>query len=133
MTDLFDAVHGTTRPVTTEFATFWQIYPRHVARKAALTAFTKARRTTPLETIMAGVQRYATHVAGVEQQYILHGSTWLTGERWDDVLVPRGSGQPKRGTDALREQLRQEIDGQGYGGPEDFGDGSHGRFPRLPH
>lgn len=136
MTDLFDSTEP-ARPGKTlvdEFETFWKIYPRHVARKAAFEAFKKARRTTPLETIIAGVQRYAQHVQGIDPQYVLHASTWLNGERWTDELTPRQ--QPYRGTDALRARLRTEIENgevQGYGGEGSADPRFDGRFPRLTH
>ena len=72
------------------FEQFWSIYPRKVAKGAARKAFAKALKLTTLERIICGVQQYAKHVAGRDQQYTCHASTWLSQERWDDQLDDRG-------------------------------------------
>lgn len=62
----------------------WLHFPRRVgkgqARKAAKTALTK---TSP-ETILAAVKKFASQMAGKDEQYIPHPATWLNGERWLD-------------------------------------------------
>lgn len=71
------------KAIEKEFSeSFWPAYPRKVEKKEALKAFLKARSATPLDTIMAGLRIYALDVAGSQQQFIRHASTWLNSESW---------------------------------------------------
>ena len=70
--------------------TFWPKYPRKQAKKPALKAFIKARKTTPLATIMAGLERYAAAMIGREE-FIAHPASFLNGERWNDEAQPAPS------------------------------------------
>lgn len=64
--------------------TFWPIYPRKVQKKNALSAYLKARKKTPLETIMAGIRRFVADITGKDPQFIPHPAKWLNGESWAD-------------------------------------------------
>ena len=67
---------------------FYLAYPRKEARPNALRAYVKARKDTPADVILAGVQRYVKAVEGKERQYIALPATWLNGRRWEDDLSP---------------------------------------------
>jgi len=68
----------------TEFETFWDQYPKKVARRAAERAYRAAlSRATP-EQIQAGLQSYRKQMDGKEAQYIAHAATWLNADRWAD-------------------------------------------------
>jgi DNA replication protein DnaC len=77
-----------------EFDAFWTLYPRKVAKLAALRAWNK--RVAPLEVpdVMAGLN-----------QYIPHATTWLNGRRWEDDLgasrTPRPQEPEKRSNGLL--------------------------------
>jgi len=74
-----------------DFANFWSIYPRHVAKQTALKAYTKARRKgTEHEVIIGGARKYAEYVAGKDEEYVKHPSTWLNGGCWSDRLPAPG-------------------------------------------
>jgi hypothetical protein len=76
-----------------EFAeTFWPAYPHKVAKPAALKSFSKARKRASLETIMAGLERYANKT---DDRHWANGSTWLNNDRWDDQEGPRQEGNGK--------------------------------------
>jgi len=94
--------------------TFWPAYPHKVAKPAALKSFLKARKRASLETIMAGLERYANKT---DDRHWANGSTWLNNDRWED--------QP--GT-------AQEGNGNGRGrqsAPKDDPKSIRGAFDRL--
>ncbi len=69
------------------FDEFWKVYPRKVAKKAAMTAWAKL---TPAEQRKA-LQTLPNHakyweVCGTAKEYIPHASTWLNGWRFEDEL-----------------------------------------------
>lgn len=93
----------TSTGVDETFEKFWKAYPRKTAKKASERAFKAAVKRGDLEKVRAGLKAhlpYWTAVAGVSnQQYIPHASTWLNGERYNDVMfvLPTAKSAPKRG------------------------------------
>lgn len=69
-----------------EFDAFWAQYPRKVGKEAARKAFIKALKSTDIGALMAGVERLRREVAGKDQKFTPHPSTWLNEGRWDDEL-----------------------------------------------
>jgi hypothetical protein len=71
---------------------FWPMYPKKDCKKPALRAWTKARATTDLETIMAGLERYVAMLGRKPtgpNDFIPNAAnpaTWLNAERWNDEL-----------------------------------------------
>lgn len=85
----------TTSPASqavSEFASWYAHYPRKTGKAAAEKAFIKALKTTELETLMAGVIRYARDPNLPEKQFIPHPSKWLNDGRWDDDPLPPKTG-----------------------------------------
>lgn len=72
---------------TARFETFWDAYPRKVAKKAALVAFA---RVNPDHALFARLLD-AIAAQKVSRQwrdgFIPHPATWLNGERWTDEVV----------------------------------------------
>lgn len=89
-------------PLDAEFAEFWSRYPRKVGKKPARAAWTRARRTTALEVIAAGLMAQLpgmrTEMERGRERFVLHPATWLNQARWDDDAqhAARGAalGQP---------------------------------------
>jgi hypothetical protein len=72
-----------------DFDQFWKIYPLKVGKGAALKAFLKAIRTTDVNIIIKGAQRYKLD-PNRSQAYTAHAATWLNAHRWlDEPLPPR--------------------------------------------
>ena len=71
-----------------EFAEIWQHYPRKVSRGQAEKAFRTTRKTVDLETVRAGVLRYAAERSGEEPRFTKHFATWLNGQCWADEAAP---------------------------------------------
>jgi hypothetical protein len=80
--------------VDREFAeTFWPAYPLKRDRGHALKAFRAARQRVPLETIMAGVHRYAAERAGDDPKFTKYAQGWLNGDGWADEPRPKVTPQ----------------------------------------
>lgn len=79
------------------FREFYETYPRHVAKGAALRAWAKAVKKTEPEVIIAGAKRYAEDPSR-DQSFTAYPATWLNQERWDDDPLP-----PRRGGQAFRD------------------------------
>ena len=73
-----------------EFDQFWAIYPKKVAKQAALKAWTKATKHTDPEAITAGAKRYAEFTATerTEKKFIKSPDGWLNAGRWEDDTEP---------------------------------------------
>lgn len=88
-----------------DFADFWEVYPRRVARAAALKAWAKALKTATAEEIIAGARRYAAD-PGREAQFTAYPATWLNAGRWDDEAMPaRASGPRDRQGEILAREM----------------------------
>lgn len=70
------------------FDAFWSIYPRKVAKQAALRAWVKAVQVASAETIIEGARRYADD-PNRHPSYTAHPATWLNAARWDDEPLPQ--------------------------------------------
>lgn len=71
------------------FAAFWAVWPRKVAREAAVKAWTKLAPDAALQAvILAAVARQRQWPQWVKDggQYIPHPASWLNGRRWEDEL-----------------------------------------------
>lgn len=69
------------------FDRFWAEYPKHLAKKDALKAWTKLRPTRELiERILAAVRWQRTTPAWTKEAgtYVPLAATWIRGERWED-------------------------------------------------
>ena len=63
------------------FDEFWQLYPRHVARKVAKTKWQKLGKRKK-KAALEHLRRKP--FAAVDAQYIPHPSTYINQERWED-------------------------------------------------
>lgn len=83
-------------PGESEFQEFYDAYPLHKARGAALKAYLSARKKgVSHEILVRGAANYVDHCrrAGTEKRFIAHPATWLNAERWNDDLSEHG-GNP---------------------------------------
>lgn len=96
------------------FESFWQIYPRKIAKGAARTAFEKACKKESAETILQVATFYANKPDLPDLQFIPHPSTWLNQERWNDDLNASGvSNATQLASDILTrgKALQQKVEG----------------------
>lgn len=68
------------------FEDFWKVYPRRVAKLAAIKAYARALRYATPAVINEGAARYAQVRAGQDPQFTAHPSTWLNAGRWSDEI-----------------------------------------------
>ena len=70
------------------FETFWQAWPRKVAKAEARKAWKQTAAIRPdLDTLLHAIKaacRTEQWMRG-SGQFIPHAATWLRGERWEDV------------------------------------------------
>jgi hypothetical protein len=79
------------------FDAFWSAYPHKVGKADAAKAFAKAVKRTDLDTLMAGLKRYA---AKTDDRPWCNPSTWLNQDRWTDqpaAPVARAGPAPQQG------------------------------------
>jgi hypothetical protein len=77
---------SSTRPASpdAEFDQWYSAYPKKKDKGHARTAFKAARKKANMETLMAGVLRFAAESRGTDQKFLAYPATWLNGERWED-------------------------------------------------
>jgi len=102
----------TTAPARPEesadFVAFYQAFPRHVGRPAALRAWRTATKTTEPAVIIGGLLCAMAELLGRPPQYRPHPATWLNQRRWEDpVLAP--VGVPNRHLASSRPGLEPDL------------------------
>ncbi len=96
------------------FSEFWSVYPRHVAKLAAIRMYKRALKKTAPATIIAAARRYASERAGQDQAFTKHPATWLNGGCWDDESAPSKQRPGVIGAlDRLEQYLASVDDHQG--------------------
>jgi hypothetical protein len=67
------------------FDDWWNQYPRHVSKPAALRAYATAIKNgaSPVE-LLNGAMRYAAERQDQEEKYTKHPATWLNNRCWED-------------------------------------------------
>ena len=69
------------------FDTFWKLYPRKMAKRAALGAFNRLTKDEQAQAVEAIEQHVAYwKLKGTEMEFICHATTWLNQGRWEDEL-----------------------------------------------
>lgn len=93
------------------FDEFWIAYPRKVGKQAAIKAFTKALKVSPVEEILAGARRYAEDPNRVDA-FTAHPTTWLNAGRWADGPLPERilTAEEKRAKELLISEERRQRD-----------------------
>ncbi|MDO4244364.1 MAG: hypothetical protein Q4C85_11575, partial [Actinomyces sp.] len=71
----------TRRTYPEEFEAFWDAYPRHSDKKAALRAWRKAVREVDNGELIAAARRYARD-PGRKPEFTKHAATWLNAGSW---------------------------------------------------
>lgn len=69
------------------FESFWKLYPRKVAKRAALAAFNRLNKVEQSQAVDA-IEQHLSYwkLKGTESDFIPHASTWLNQGRWEDEL-----------------------------------------------
>jgi len=67
---------------------FWELYPRKVAKPAALRAWNAAIKTTEPDLIVIGLGRHLPSMKANDPKFVPHPATWLNNARWNDEPEP---------------------------------------------
>jgi hypothetical protein len=73
------------------FEVFWNLYPKKKGRKDATRAWAKLKPNDELhQTLITALGSHCISEDWTKEggRYIPNASTWLNGERWNDVLKP---------------------------------------------
>jgi hypothetical protein len=90
-----------------DFERFWNIYPKKDDKPVAYRSFLKVLKTTPLEDIIAGAEKYRDD-PNREDQYTKNGSTWLRAEAWNNGPLPARKGKQTTLSDEEWEAYKRE-------------------------
>ena len=74
----------TNARIEREFESFYNLYPRKVARGRAKAAYVKALKRTDPETLIAGLQNWVDKTQITDKRFIPHPDAWLNADRWLD-------------------------------------------------
>lgn len=91
-----------------EFNELWQQYPRKQGKAKALEAYKRARKAgVDKTTVSDGITRYNAQIKAnkTASKYIMQGSTWFNGKRWEDEY----NAQPTTKPTTKQEQIDQEY------------------------
>jgi hypothetical protein len=93
------------------FERWWKIYPRHVGKGEAFTAWKRAKAKVGAERLLEAIEVSAAawRRHGYETQFIPHASKWLNGGRYDDP-PPEPRSQPNSRTATNRARLSASLD-----------------------
>lgn len=95
-----------TNTVNSEFAKFWDLYPRAVNHTAAAKAFDKIE-SNEYGSLMMYLRHYIEKGLPVEEKYIPHPATWLNRRPWHDLHVKRETDRERRDRDS--EEIRNRM------------------------
>lgn len=91
-----------------EFEELWRQYPRKQGKAKALEAYKRARKAgVDKTTVLDGITRYNAQITANKTniKYVMQGSTWFNGKRWEDEF----SGQPVIAPKTKQDQIDQEY------------------------
>ena len=122
------AAQARARSADAEFTIWYNIYPRHIARKAAQAAYATTLKRIggdPAATVKrlldAATAFAASDIGHGEKQFIPHPATWLNQARYDDDPETwKRIGASKHGRPPMPVGAGQKFREPGYGQPGDF-------------
>lgn len=97
--------------IESEFAEWWNLVPRKVAKPAALNSYRAARKKISVDRLFEETRRWAKESESREMEYVCHPTTWLNQERWADDPLPEkktGRDNGKSTISALMDLMRLE-------------------------
>lgn len=74
-----------------DFETWWNIYPRKKSKRRAYKRWQEALKRVDQQTLNERTQAFADHVhaGNIDPQFVKYPEGWLSGDGWDDELIPR--------------------------------------------
>ena len=96
--------------VTTSFDSFWDSYPKKVAKEAARKAWRKINPSAALANlILEAIDKHKTTQKWQDKggEFIPHAATWLNQRRWEDEIAPPPI--PPAATRAADERVWRDV------------------------
>lgn len=98
-----------------DFESFWEIYPRKVAKGAARKAWNAAIKKAAPQDIIAGVSRYTSALSAQKASTgwapeVCYPATFLNAERWNDCSESQGHDSVERPVDKEEVRVRMVAD-----------------------
>lgn len=82
-----------------KFDEFWEVYPRKIAKPAALKSWVRAiQNGANPDEIISGAKRYAAKVRGESPIYTKYPQGWISDARWADETETKTNGKSYLGT-----------------------------------
>lgn len=108
------------RSLETEALKIYEAYPRHVGKRAAITAIQRSigrlsRKKLPdaEKWLLGRVTAYAASRNGQDAQYTPHPATWFNQGRYDDDIEAEAPGS-REAMDAQLDRIFKEVDDEGF-------------------
>lgn len=99
-----------------EFNELWQQYPRKQGKAKALEAYKRARKAgVDKTTVLDGITRYNAQIKAnkTKAKYIMQGSTWFNGKRWEDEYTDQPKAQPKTKQEQIDDDYLKYLESLG--------------------
>jgi hypothetical protein len=77
-----------------DFATFWLLYPRRVAKRDAEKAWSKMTPAERFDAVVALADWIKVWRARGDLEFVPYPATWLNGARWEDELPTDFANRP---------------------------------------
>lgn len=89
-----NTVINNTKEYSSDFESFWSLYPRKLDKKKAYTKFKTTLKAHSLQSILDGTKKYAQQVQQTEAKFIKHPATFLNNESFIDGYEEQQEQQP---------------------------------------
>lgn len=99
-----------------EFEDLWHTYPRKQGKAKALEAYKRARKAgVDKTTVLDGITRYNAQITAnkTKAKYIMQGSTWFNGKRWEDEYTDQPKAQPKTKQEQIDDDYLKYLESLG--------------------
>lgn len=96
-----------------EFEDLWHLYPRKQGKAKALEAYKRARKAgVDKTTVLDGITRYNAQIKAnkTASKYIMQGSTWFNGKRWEDEYTNQPTTRPKTKQEQIDDEWLQSLE-----------------------
>ena len=112
-----------------DFETWWNIYPRKKSKRRAYKRWQEALKRVDQQTLNERTQAFANHVhaGNIDPQFVKYPEGWLSGDGWDDELIPRTThSAPETKSKSQRyielgERMARELEAQEAQKPQPTG------------
>ena len=92
-----------------DFEQFWSAYPRKECKQKALEEFLRVEVDLNVLLLAIEQQKKSAQWQKDGGQFIPHAATWLSGKRWQDMMLPPANDVPKGASGTLGDAEMEAI------------------------